>query len=1194
MKENLEVINEIGKFLRGHNERLKYVVNVETFAFHNEAHCIIHEPGKSPYLHKEKYTPFLYIKDIKKYGINLFGGNEDLLEEAKEKYGITYEKQNTGNQPRLEDGYCWKISSTVSSSAINNFLKAGGLDMWEKDDDNENGKRHLFYSLTLDEQFFISTGVRLFKGIEEYVNVHKLIFDIETTGLKPFNSRVFLIGIRDNRGYETILKVAKENDDYEERILIEKFFATIDTIKPAIIAGFNSEEFDFYFLLERAKILGMLKEEKMGRNFKYLGKFKTTLSNNKKDDGSYYHTLIRKPGNSVKFGNTAERYTATQMWGYSITDIIHAVKRTAAVNSDIKSNKLKYIAKFEDVAKPDRMYIEGDQIFQFWRENKIFIINPADNKYEKVPVQFQEEAEKLMNLQHQKDKLTPPEYQELRLKVLPTISEQFITWQRNKIEKYSNQFKFIQGEKITERYLLDDLWETDKIDTLYNQSSFLLAKIVPTSYARVSTMGNAAVWNLLMTTWSYEKNLAIPIPDKREQFSGGLARCYRRGLNKRIVKLDFASLYPMLQLTYNIFPQFDISGVMRMMLLYLSTTRNIYKNLAGGKTLKSDQVELLKVIDESVYHKYVSGEKFTNEEKNLFKVKQLPIKIINNSFFGALGSAEAFNWSDNVCAARITCSGRIHLRQMIMWFKDYDFIPLLAVTDGVNFTYPEKTRFNLDGTELPEALPIDDVWKYVVDGKEVIGVKAIVEYFNDEVMPKPFMGVDVDGIWQSSLNLSRINYANLTHKGFDEKKNKEVPEKIKLTGNTIKSKVMPEYIEEFIDHGLNMILHDKGEEFVEYYNEYLQKIFYKQIPLKKIATKKKYKVSIDQYRNRGTDKNGRQKAKQAYMEALMIERNALIKAEYEKVFGNANIDNINYDKMYDAVGHLLPNEEIDSYIHFVNVGTKKSHSDSGVMDDGNGGQILCSKIINSKDLEENPDMLGEYNTDKYVAAFNSKVKSILEGFEPNIRKMILISNPANREYFSPSELELKNFSADDLEESLVLEEMELEFWNRTGLKPSNIWDGYRLPEPNALDEIDEYYSKIEILNNKFKETNNPQIIKSVNDTILEDDFVLYKNFNVFDLYHYKNNNFILVRSNMFAKEIEKEYDFMEIGLSKKTIQMKREMAVKFKEQFKIEPEKKLSTIDNGLLMLEDFIRIEKAKEKKKAEEEDDLIEEDDD
>jgi len=81
----------------------------------------------------------------------------------------------------------------------------------------------------------------------------------------------------------------------------------------------------------------------------------------------------------------------------------------------------------------------------------------------------------------------------------------------------------------------------------------MLAKIVPTTYQRICTMGTASIWNLLLTAWSYENDLAIPEPDRYEKFSGGLARCFRMGYSKRIVKIDYASLYPMLQLTWDIF-----------------------------------------------------------------------------------------------------------------------------------------------------------------------------------------------------------------------------------------------------------------------------------------------------------------------------------------------------------------------------------------------------------------------------------------------------------------------------------------------------------------------------------------------------------------------------------------------------------------------------------------------------------------
>ena len=60
---------------------------------------------------------------------------------------------------------------------------------------------------------------------------------------------------------------------------------------------------------------------------------------------------LRRPNTSLKVGGDTEKYTSTNMWGYTIIDTNHAVKRAKAINSDIKNAKLKYIAKFAKVAK---------------------------------------------------------------------------------------------------------------------------------------------------------------------------------------------------------------------------------------------------------------------------------------------------------------------------------------------------------------------------------------------------------------------------------------------------------------------------------------------------------------------------------------------------------------------------------------------------------------------------------------------------------------------------------------------------------------------------------------------------------------------------------------------------------------------------------------------------------------------------
>jgi DNA polymerase elongation subunit (family B) len=1121
-----EILGEIKGFLEGYNDNIKYLVNVETDPSKSYADCVIHEPGQKPKIVQIDYEPFMYMKDLGKLGHVLYNGNSpEFIHSMRIKYGIKIIPLKTGGQKRLVDGFCYKITSKYGYNSIINYLRDGGISPYEKLCDGDGNflkdkkgdvmykYRDLFYSPRTNEQFFISTRSRLFKGFEEYKDVHKLTFDCETTGLRYQIHRLFAIGVRDNRGFETILEVYKPDDNDSEIKLIQDFFNLINIIKPAVISGFNSENFDFDFILGRAKILKM-----------DLSAIPTTLNQD---------IQLKRRGNSTfKHGSTAEKYTATEMWGYSIIDILHAAKKTAALNSDMKETKLKYLAKFEKVAKPNRTYISGEDnnIGRYYNENKIFVIN-ENNEYLEILDEYQDTAKKLYTLQANKDRLSVEKYNSFRKEYLDS-NPNFVDWLRKEAIP-QKMTSFIGGKKLVKQYLLDDLWETEQIDELYNQSSFSLAKIIPTTYQRVCTMGTAAIWNLLLTAWSYENDIAIPFSEAKNGFSGGLARCYRIGYSKRIVKIDYASLYPMTQLTEDIFPMFDITGVIKKMLLYLTTTRNIYKRLASGDSLKEEEIQLLKEIDHETYLKLINNQ-ITSEDKALFKIKQLPIKILNNSLFGALGSGISFNWSDNVCAARITCTGRIHLRHAVKWFSYYKLIPLLAVTDGINFSIPDYTNIRVTDegvfVEEQEGL-IEDMWKY----HGLSGVPAIIEKYNVEEMKPPFMSVDNDGESLACLNLSRINYATLSL--AKDKKTGNMKEKIKLTGNTIKSKTMPEYIEDFIDKGLDMILHGKGKEFVDYYYDYAENIRYMQIPLKKIASKSKVKISLSAYKKRGKDKNGRDKGMQAHME-LLIKKRELIAEKlfqehkhsliYTKSEEKLSID----DKMKLVINHMPPEPELDSMVYYVNTGYLKSHGDSRIIKDKKTGEDrLCAKLISHEDLLNNPNMTDEYNYVKYLDAFNKRVETLLLGFEPEVRKNILVkldkkTGNLKKEMFTSDQLELKSFELDTFDESMHMEKMEVIFWNKTGYDPRLIWDGFKLYDDYEHKIYYEIYDNaLNYLNDLMKKSNKP-LIKSINDKYEDGDFVLIKDGSSYNLGAYNGIYIEIIRTDIPIPkcEIELELD----------------------------------------------------------------------
>jgi hypothetical protein len=344
----------------------------------------------------------------------------------------------------------------------------------------------------------------------------------------------------------------------------------------------------------------------------------------------------------------------------------------------------------------------------------------------------------------------------------------------------------------------------------------------------------------------------------------------------------------------------------------------------------------------------------------------------------------AFQWAEIDVSERITCTARQYLRLMVKFYTKRGYEPLVLDTDGVNFMAPKSGEpFTYIGKGLNEE---------VVEGKEYKGVEAVVAEFNDTYM-RGEMGLGLDGIWPATINLSRKNYALLEDDGS-----------ISLTGNSIKSKAMAVYIEEFLAKGVKMLLNGQGYEFVQYYHEYAEKIYNKEIPLAKIATKARVKKSINDYVNRGGDKNGRQLAKQAHMEL--------------------------------AIKHEL-SVNLGDTIYYVNNGKVKSHGDAQEDKEGN----MYASLVPNEIIENQPDFIGEYNVPKYLDSFNKKVEPLLVAFPLVHRKDILITKPEDKKMFLRSELELVNDQPDDIGDQDTLYEfytpspMEKEFWAKLSYEP---------------------------------------------------------------------------------------------------------------------------------------------------------------
>jgi DNA polymerase elongation subunit (family B) len=949
-----EVISQevIESFLNGGDDE-KYIVGVEYDYPSNMISKIIQDPVKGKIVKSDSFTPFLWVGDLTEF--NFYGGSKQKQKQMMVKYGILIDKLDTHGDERLEAGMKFLVKSIKTYTDLISFFKTGGIDPWGEE------TKKCFTILSPVEQYLVQTRKRLFKGIEDYADVYRFVFDIETTGLDPETCNIILIGVKDNRGLQETIPAFGEDG---EKKCIERFFNLIRELKPTIVAGYNSAFFDFPFILKRAEILGV--------DVQGLTKILTG-------------TGMKEKKGILKLANEMEDYVQHVIWGFNIIDIAHSVRRAQAINSEIKSWGLKYITTYLEKEKPNRVYVKGNKISEIYLENESYYVNPKTGGYKMIG---------------------EPGTQDL-------------------LTRFPGKFEIWTGRKIVEQYLDDDLYETMIVDDSFSQSTFLLSKLVPTTYERIATMGTATLWKIIMLAWSYENNLAIPAKDTKRPFTGGLSRLLNVGYAKNIVKFDYSSLYPSIQLVYDVFPTCDVMGVQKSMLKYFRNIRIKYKHLAG-ELKDSDPVAA-----------------------EMYDRKQLPIKIFINAYFGSLSAPHVFPWGEMDSGETITCIGRQCLRMMIMFYMRKGYKPLVMDTDGVNFETPESAK---DTVYIGKGLN-----ELVIEGKEYHGIEADTAEFNDIFMRNE-MGLDIDYTAPSCINVSRKNYIiKLIKKG---------KEKIKLTGNTIKSKKLQQYVVEFLDEGLKYLLNGDGLSFVELYYDYVEKIYNKEIPLSKIANKARVKQSIDEYKKyvKKTTKSGSLMSRQAHMELIVLN-------DYPAGLG-------------DTIYYVNNGEKKSSGdVQKITKPTKKQQEEflakHGVQMPDGFIEVNCY-MIDEKEITSNPDLKGDYNVPRYLSNFNKRIEPLLVAFNPNIREDILIEDPKDRQYFTKLQCELvngfplKETGQDKFDEVMTLSDSEVVFWNKVGRDPFFMYveDSLELADPYWVD----HNRKVLLLQAESTVSNEDEII----------------------------------------------------------------------------------------------------------------------
>lgn len=658
LKKRTITTEDIETFLNGHDPQER-IVNLEYSYKDNFVKVYYRNENDQKCVSMQPFYPFLWAR--LSACLSLCNGDRKALKALMKRYKIGVKELSITNNDGVEceemrDGYRYKFYALepMSYSTFLDFFKKANFPVYQdKDTKVEKRMDRPYISITPQEQYLISTGKRFFKGYDDYNQLLRMIFDLETEGLDPKKDRIKLNGIRLNRPiyidgvkydkFEKIFRLkgkTKEELDASELKVIDTMFRIIYTVKPDIITAHNGENFDWAFIIERCNQLGTTIQDVTKPYFK----------------GA---SVYKNPKESVlKLGGEVETFHQTIVPGVVITDSLHAVRRAQATDSNFLKADLKYSTKYLEMVKPNRVYVPGDIIDKTLCDLvKHYAFNDENGDWY----------------------LYDPDYVE---------PENIVKSEKNKTDKFVllthntllDGYELVSGKYIVERYLLDDLWECDKVEANLNQSAFSICKVLPLPFQKCCTMGTAGQWKSLMMAWSYENDLAIPYAQNTGKFTGGLSRLLSTGFVDNVAKFDFNSLYPAIELTWGIEDEKDISSANLIFLNYFLTSR---------ETFKKEKKKADKIIEK--YEKQINGGTKLNKEQeeeyhkalaNFAKYDKLQNnrKIFCNTNFGSLSSnsGSVYPWKSLKCGERITCTGRQSLRLMISYFTNLGYKPIVG------------------------------------------------------------------------------------------------------------------------------------------------------------------------------------------------------------------------------------------------------------------------------------------------------------------------------------------------------------------------------------------------------------------------------------------------------------------------------------------------------------------------------------
>ena len=367
---------------------------------------------------------------------------------------------------------------------------------------------------------------------------------------------------------------------------------------------------------------------------------------------------------------------------------------------------------------------------------------------------------------------------------------------------------YIEGHKITEywhekrdellSYALDDVIETMEIDKILGQSAFYATQFIPLQHQDVARYGTGTKIESILTRAYIHHREAYPLPDPAEDYGGGFAYCPAKGyFDGPSSYADVRSLYPWLRKMLGIAPPKDTLGVYPQLMDLMNDER--YRSKALADQYKKDNDPHFESED---------------SKQNSFKI------YINTGNYGFLGFEHTgFNYYEG--ASLITETGQAVLKKMIELSDNAGYKVIRGDTDGILATFPSwddlDTYLEFINREMR-------VW---ID--ETYGAGKGDDFY-----------ITNDGEYEKGIIFDAKSYV-LVERGSG---------KIKIKGNTLKSRAMEPFVKETLKRMVYATLDKDYELMTDIYDKMTALIDGRALTFKDIAKKTSLNMGKDEYEHK--------------------------------------------------------------------------------------------------------------------------------------------------------------------------------------------------------------------------------------------------------------------------------------------------------------------------------------------------------